>query len=82
MYKCDDIGIAKVIVFSVQKAIRVFGADEMYDAVLDNIEYIPEHLSDIYAIVTLAVQFFAPLLTFGFIISFLRNLLQRACTNR
>ncbi len=75
MYKCDDIGIAKMIVFSVQKAIRVFGADEMYDVVLDNIEYIPDHLSDIYVMVTLGVQFLAPLLTFSFIISFLRNLL-------
>lgn len=75
MYKCDDIGIAKVIVFSVQKAIRVFGADEMYDVVLDNIECIPEPSSDIYAVVTLGVQFFAPLLTFSFIISFFRNLL-------
>lgn len=71
----SDIAIIKTIVFSFQKAIRVFGADEMYDVVLDNISHAPEKIREIYSIATLCVQFIAPLLTFSFIISFLKNLL-------
>ena len=76
IHGAEGIGIVQTAVFSVQKAIRVFGADEMCDIVLDNIGKAPVWLSGIYSTAALAIQFVAPLLTFSFLISFFKNLLS------
>ena len=74
LYAEDSSAGWKVAVLSVQKAIRVFGADSMYDVVFETVGKAPEYLCDAYVILVLAVQFVAPLLTFGFLLSFFKNL--------
>lgn len=73
LYAAENTVWVKTIVLSVQKAIRVFGADGLYEAVFDTIGKAPQGLGDAYIAVTLAVQFIAPLLTFGFLLSFFKN---------
>lgn len=63
----------KAVVLSVQRAIRVFGADGMYSAVFEQVHHAPQGLQTAYLSLTLGVQFFAPLLSFGFIMSFFKN---------
>lgn len=74
LYAKESAGVWKIAVLSVQKAIRVFGADSMYDVVFDTVGSAPAYLADAYVILTLTVQFVAPLLTFGFLLSFFKNL--------
>ncbi len=75
LYSSQGIGCLKTIVLSFQKAIRVFGADSLYDVVFDTIYCTPDWMSDAYIALALAVQFFAPLLTFSFLLSFFKNAL-------
>ncbi len=70
----EDISVLKTVVLSFQKAIRVFGAEEMYDVVLDTVGAAPTALQTAYTALALAVQFLAPLMTFGFVLSFFKNL--------
>ena len=71
----ETAGGIKTFVMAFQNAIRVFGAEEMDDAILDHISLAPGWLKEWYTFITLGVQFLAPLLTFSFVISFFRNLL-------
>ena len=64
----------KAIVFAFQCAIRVFGADGMYSAILEHVDQAPESLRNAYIGLTMVVQFFSPLLSFAFLFSFFKNL--------
>lgn len=65
--------VARAFVFSVRKAIRLVGADEIYQTVFKFIGLAPEFLRDFYQILVLAVQFFTPLFSFGLVLSFFKN---------
>ncbi len=66
----------QVFVRSVQKAIRVFGADEIYEAVetaLSSETTAPGWMRLPYMALTMAVQFTAPILTSVFVLSLFKN---------
>lgn len=72
--KLDPVmAVIKTAVLSFTKAVRVFGADEMYDIVLAHIGLAPEWLRIPYGVFALLIQFFAPIFTFGFVLSFFKN---------
>jgi len=77
-YGSQKYGVLQTVVFSFQRAIRVFGADDIHDVVLDNLLTAPEKLQGWYARAVLFLQLAAPLLTFGFVASFFKNLISAA----
>lgn len=83
MYKGMNADVFRSVVFAFRKAIRLFGADEIYSAVLDTVNTAPENIRDIYVVLVLIVQLVAPLISFGLVLSFFKNLsayLSYACT--
>lgn len=72
-YAGESADILKTVVLSLRKAIRLFGADEIYSAVFETVSGAPVYLADAYLVLVLAIQFFAPLLSFGFVLSFFKN---------
>ena len=72
-HKGETADIAKAFVLSVRKAIRLIGADEIYQTVFKQVGNAPERIRDAYQIIVLALQFFTPLLSFGLVLSFFKN---------
>lgn len=64
----------RMVVLSLQKAIRVFGANEIYSDVFSRVGQAPEGVQTAYLAVVLVVQLVAPLLSFGFVLSFFKNI--------
>lgn len=77
IYAGEETVVIKTIVIAFQKAIRVFGADGMYEEVFANIGAAPGGIANAYVTLVLAVQFLAPLLTFSFVLSFFKNVSAR-----
>ncbi len=82
-YSSESYKVIKSIVFSINNAIRVFMSDNIYENISDQIEKLVRtngtmhhqyaHLFEVYEFVVLAIQLIAPFLTFGFVISFIKN---------
>lgn len=73
VYELESLQGMRSVVISVQQAIRVFGADSMYTDIFEQIHQAPAILQSPYLLLVLALQFFAPFLSLGFILSFFKN---------
>lgn len=73
-YSQDMLGGAKSVVSAVQKSIQVFAAKDVFDVVYSSLDKVPEGIRKAYCALSLAVQFIAPILSFGFLLSFFKNL--------
>ena len=73
IYGAEEFGFFKALVMAAQRAFRVFGADRFYEVVLAEIDAAPAWLANAYVLVTLMVQLLAPILSFGFVLSFFKN---------
>ncbi len=73
-YDMGVVGAWGIIVPAIQKTIKLFGADGIFGTVYDSLELIPEQLKNAYIFMILLVQFAAPLLSVGFILSFFKNI--------
>ena len=69
----DAVGVFKSIVTSLQRGIRVFGADGMSSTIFAEISSAPQWLAGAYLMLTLVVQLVAPLLAVSFLLSFFKN---------
>ncbi len=69
----ETADIVKAFVLSVRKAIRLIGADEIYQTVFKYISSAPEYLRDAYQVLVIVLQFFTPLFSFGLVLSFFKN---------
>ncbi len=76
LYKGENLAVLKTVVVSFRKVIRLFGAHSIYDVFLEMIPCAPNSIADYYVSFVLAVQFIAPLLTFGFVLSFFNNVVS------
>lgn len=72
-YPAENLQVFKAVVFSLNKAVRVFGANDLCDVVFEAAQYAPGWLGEAYSVLALLVQLLAPLLTFGFVLSFFKN---------
>lgn len=73
-YGQDLFGPAKSFVYAFQKSLQVFATKDVFSVVYDSVDSIPADIRQGYYALTLAIQFFAPLLTFGFLLTFFKNL--------
>ena len=73
VYEEEALQGMRSAVISVQQAIRVFGADSMYTDIFEQIHQAPVVLQRMYLLLVLVVQFFAPFLSLGFVLSFFKN---------
>lgn len=73
-YGQDDLGGLKNAVMSVLRAIRLFAADEDYDVIYETVGAVPEWMVQPYLALTMVTLIMAPLLTFGFVLSFFKNI--------
>ncbi len=73
-HKGEAADIIKAIVLSVRKAIRLIGADEIYQTAFKHVVQAPSWLVDPYQVIVLVLQFVTPLLSFGLALSFFKNL--------
>ncbi len=72
-YGGQALAMLKVLAFSVRIAVRAFGGEALADVVLKQLDAAPEGIRGIYAFCALTVQLVAPLLSFGLVLSFFRN---------
>lgn len=63
----------KSILISMQHAIRLFAFDGDYLDVVQGVQSLPQNVPMLYSGLGAFLYFFAPLLTFGFILSFFQN---------
>ena len=73
VYGGQELVLLKVLAYSVRVAVRAFGGEALADVVLKNLDAAPDGLRGIYSFCVLAVQLVAPLLSFGLVLSFFRN---------
>lgn len=83
-YSSESYRVIKSIVFSISDAIRVFMTENMYDNISERITELVKadggifhqyaHRFAVYEFAVLAIQLIAPFLTFGFVVSFIKNL--------
>lgn len=74
IYAQDDLGGLKNAVMSVLRAIRLFAADEDYEIIYETIGSVPEWMVQPYLALAMVTLIVAPLLTFGFVLSFFKNI--------
>lgn len=72
-YEGASLQVLRAAVLSVQRAIRVFGADSMYSVIFEQIHRAPDRLQKVYLMLVMGLQFFAPFLSLGFVLSFFKN---------
>lgn len=70
----DAVGIWGVFVPAVQKTIKLFGADGIYEVVFDCLDIIPSQIKSAYVFMILTVQLAAPLLSVSFLLSLFKNI--------
>lgn len=70
----DDLAAAfKALIISVQNTIQFFTADSDYGLISDNITELSGWLRDAYALLGTVLIILAPILTFGFVLSFFKG---------
>ena len=69
------LDVAKAVLISIQHAIRLFAFDGGYTDVAAGVSHLPGNLSMFYSALGAVLYFFAPMLTFGVILSFFKNAL-------
>ncbi len=73
LYGSTDVGLLKTFVLACLNSLRAFGIEEYYSVFFETIHHAPAWVSDWYMTVALVVQFLAPLLTFGFLLTLFKN---------
>lgn len=64
----------RIFFLSILNAIIAYSGESMYAIVLDNISQAPLWMQSPYLAISLLLQVLAPILTFGFLLSFFKNL--------
>lgn len=70
----DRAAIVKTLLLSIHNAIRLFIVDGEFTIVQDYVDYDNSYLSTIYSVVAAILFVVAPVLTFGFVLSLLKNI--------
>jgi len=72
-FKSSDCGIVETIFIAVHNMIRLFIVDGEFEFVTSNLEGVPPLIFRGYTIMFSALFVLAPILTFGFVLSFFKN---------
>ena len=70
----DRAVIVKTLLLSIHNAIRLFIVDGEFTIIQDYVDYDNSYLSTIYSVVAAILFVVAPVLTFGFVLSLLKNI--------
>lgn len=74
MFEAERYGFGKMFLLSIHNTIRLFIVDGEFSIIVDNIGSVPEEIRDIYAMLAAILFVVAPFFTFGFILSFFKNI--------
>ncbi len=66
--------IAKSVACALQRALKVFGADEMFDYIFAQINTAPSGLKIHYLRLVMIIQILSPVSTFGFLLTLFRDI--------
>lgn len=66
--------LAKKVLLSIHNAIRLFIVDGEFTIITDYVSKAPENIRHLYSVYAAAIFVIAPVLTFGFVLSFFKNL--------
>ena len=70
MFEKSDCGIIETILISIHNVIRLFVVDGEFDFVISNLEGVPAIVARGYTIMFSILFVMAPIMTFGFVLSF------------
>lgn len=74
IFASDKFGGWKTILLSIHNTIRLFIVDGEFSFVTDNIKTVPDSIADVYTMFAALLFVVAPVLTFGVVLSFFRNI--------
>lgn len=69
-----SFGGVKTFFISLHNTIRLFVGDGEFSFITEYVKYAPEGLAGVYSLVAAVLYFLAPVLTFGFVLSFFKNI--------
>ena len=70
----SDFRITEILLFSLYNIVRLFTINCDFSLITDNIVFLDRWLKTGYTVLTLVLFVAAPLMTFGFVLSFFKNL--------
>lgn len=73
MFGNAEYGIGKMLLLSIHNTIRLFIVDGEFSIIMDNLGVITEEVQDVYTTFAAILFVIAPFLTFGFVLSFFKN---------
>lgn len=73
-FETSDCGILETILISVHNMIRLFIVDGEFEFVTESLDGIPLNIHKCYTVMLSILFVLAPLLTFGFVLSFFKNI--------
>lgn len=73
MFENAEYGIGKMFLLSIHNTIRLFIVDGEFSIIMDNLGVITEEVRDVYTTFAAILFVIAPFLTFGFVLSFFKN---------
>lgn len=71
--KNSDCGIIETVMISIHSMIRLFIVDGEFSFITSNVSDLPEYIHKGYTIIFSILFVLAPILTFGFVLSFFKN---------
>lgn len=74
VFKNNDCGVFETILIAVHNTIRLFIVDGEFTFVTESLKGIPNGLFKLYTVYFSVIFVLAPILTFGFVLSFFKNL--------
>lgn len=74
IFKSNSCGIFEAILISLHNTIRLFVVDGEFEFITSNISGLPIMLQKLYALLFSILFVLAPILTFGFVLSFFKNI--------
>lgn len=69
----SDCGLLEVLLLSIHNVIRLFIVDGEFSFITSNLVGIPEYMYKCYTVLFSILFVFAPVLTFGFVLTFFKN---------
>ena len=76
IFGSDNLGVFKTILLSIHNSFRLFVVDADYSFVIDNVSTLSADLAPFYSAYMSILFVVPPVLTFGFVISFIENLFE------
>lgn len=77
-FKTNDCGLIEAVFIAIHNMLKLFVVEGEFDLVISSLEGSPAWVFTGYTVMLSALFAFAPILTFGFVLSFFKNILAYA----